>query len=62
MTPLSPGKRAFQLKARQVLTVNSCHCWDCLRRAGITPARASHNSHRLNILGITYNPSTGNPE
>lgn len=60
-TPLSGGSKKWQNKAHLTIPENNCHCWDCLRRVGITPDRNSHDSHRRNILpgSPIFNPSNG---
>lgn len=60
MIPLSAGKKPWQAKARKTLGSTNCHCWDCLRKAGITPGRNSHESHRRDILGNVRNTANGN--
>lgn len=46
--PLSAGKKPWQLKVRELGIV--CACWDCLRKAGITPHKDSHETHKRHIL------------
>lgn len=64
---LTPGKEKWQRKAQLVaLTFEiegnkfDCHCWDCLRKVGITPSKNSPPQHRSTVIvGKLYRTDNG---
>lgn len=58
MIELTPGKEKWRRKAQFMQL--ECHCWDCLRKAGITPAHNSPPQHRSTVIvGKIYRTDNG---